>query len=38
MRKANSGYHILKKFAEYVIGNGVIVSTSFGAYGYIILI
>ena len=34
MRKANSGYHILKKFAEYVIGNGVIVSTSFGAYGY----
>jgi len=34
IRKANSGYHTLKKFAEYAIGNGVIVSTSFGAYGY----
>jgi hypothetical protein len=34
VRKANSGYHTLKKFAEYAIGNGVIVSTSFGAYGY----
>jgi NAD kinase len=34
MRKPNSGYHTLKKFAEYAIGNGVIVSTSFGAYGY----
>ncbi|MGA9154808.1 MAG: hypothetical protein WBZ36_29845 [Candidatus Nitrosopolaris sp.] len=34
LRKANSRYHTLKKFAEYVIGNGVIVSTSFGAYGY----
>ncbi|MGC2571116.1 MAG: hypothetical protein WA364_06350 [Candidatus Nitrosopolaris sp.] len=32
--KANSGYHTLKKFAEYAIGNGVIVSTSFGARGY----
>jgi NAD+ kinase len=34
MRKANPGYHTLKKFTEYAIGNGVIVSTSFGAYGY----
>jgi hypothetical protein len=34
MRKANPGYHTLKKFEEYAIGNGVIVSTSFGAYGY----
>ena len=34
MRMANPGYHTLKKFAEYAIGNGVIVSTSFGAYGY----
>src|SRR5207244_1814910 len=34
IRKANSGYHTLKKFTEYAIGNGVIVSTSFGAYGY----
>jgi NAD+ kinase len=34
IRKANSGYHALKKFAEYAIGNGVIISTSFGAHGY----
>lgn len=34
IRKANSEYRTLKKFAEYAIGNGVIVSTSFGAYGY----
>ena len=34
IRKANSGYHTLTKFAEYAIGNGVIISTSFGAYGY----
>jgi NAD kinase len=34
MRKANPGYHTLKKFVEYAIGNGVIVSTSFGACGY----
>jgi len=34
MHKAKPGYHTLKKFAEYAIGNGVIVSTSFGAYGY----
>ena len=34
MPKTNSGYHALKKFAEYAIGNGVIVSTSFGARGY----
>ena len=34
IRKANSGYHTLKKFAEYAIGNGVIISTSFGAHGY----
>jgi hypothetical protein len=27
-------YHTLKKFAEYAIGNGVIISTSFGARGY----
>ena len=31
---ANSEYHTLKKFAEYAIGNGVIISTSFGARGY----
>ena len=34
IRKENSGYHTLKKFVEYAIGNGVIVSTSFGAHGY----
>jgi NAD+ kinase len=34
MPKTNSGCHALKKFAEYAIGNGVIVSTSFGARGY----
>ena len=34
IRKANSGYHTLTKFVEYAIGNGVIISTSFGAYGY----
>jgi hypothetical protein len=34
MRKANPACHTLKKFAEYAIGNGVIVSTSFGAHGY----
>lgn len=31
---ANSESHTLKKFAEYAIGNGVIISTSFGARGY----
>jgi hypothetical protein len=30
----NSKYNTLKKFTEYVIGNGVIISTSFGARGY----
>ncbi len=34
IHKANSGYLTLKKFVEYAIGNGVIVSTSFGAHGY----
>ena len=34
IRDANSEYHTLKKFAEYAIGNGVIISTSFGARGY----
>jgi hypothetical protein len=34
LRKASSEYRTLKKFAEYAIGNGVIVSTSFGAHGY----
>lgn len=34
IREANSEYRTLKKFAEYAIGNGVIISTSFGARGY----
>jgi hypothetical protein len=34
IREANSEYHTLKKFVEYAIGNGVIISTSFGARGY----
>jgi NAD+ kinase len=34
IREANSEYHTLKKFAEYAIGNGVIISSSFGARGY----
>ena len=34
IREANSEYHTMKKFAEYAIGNGVIISTSFGARGY----
>jgi NAD+ kinase len=34
IRDANSEYHTLKKFAEYAIGNGVIISTSVGARGY----
>lgn len=34
IRETNSEYHTLKKFAEYAIGNGVIISTSFGARGY----
>jgi hypothetical protein len=31
---AKSKYNILKKFTEYAIGNGIIISTSFGARGY----
>ena len=31
---ANSKYNTLKKFTEYAIGNGIIISTSFGARGY----
>jgi hypothetical protein len=34
IRKASSEYRTLKKFVEYAIGNGVIISTSFGAHGY----
>ena len=34
IREANSEYHTMKKFAEYAIGNGIIISTSFGARGY----
>ena len=34
IREANSEYQTLKKFAEYAIGNGIIISTSFGARGY----
>jgi hypothetical protein len=34
IRETNSEYHTLKKFAEYAIRNGVIISTSFGARGY----
>ncbi|PWU79592.1 MAG: hypothetical protein DLM72_16530 [Candidatus Nitrosopolaris wilkensis] len=34
IREANSEYHTMKKFAEYAIGNGIIISTSFGVRGY----
>jgi len=34
IHKTNLGCHALKKFTEYAIGNGVIISTSFGARGY----
>jgi hypothetical protein len=34
IQDANSKYNILKKFTEYAIGNGIIISTSFGARGY----
>lgn len=30
----DANYNILKKFTEYAIGNGIIISTSFGARGY----
>ena len=31
---ANSKFNSLKRFTEYAIGNGIIISTSFGARGY----
>jgi len=34
IQEANSKYRTLKQFTDYAIGNGVIISTSFGARGY----